>query len=376
MKIILIGPAFPYRGGIANFNESLCQALIKAGHQAEIVTFKFQYPSFLFPGKTQKTTDQPSIELKTKRLVNSIGPLSWLRTAIYINKQDADLVIFQHWLPIMSLAMGSIARMIRKKETIKLAITHNIVPHEGNPLDRFLTRYFVKSNNGFVCLSKEVYDDLGHFTQNPNKILAFHPIYEIFGYEVSKEIARKHLQLPENKKILLFFGLIRKYKGLELLIRAMALENCKKHDVFLVVAGEFYENKKIYTDLIENLGLANQIRLMDQFVSNEEVKFYFGACDLVVQPYLSASQSGVTQVAYHFGKPMLVTNVGGLPEIVDHEKTGYVVEVSEYAIAEAIDNYYTNNRESEMSKNVIKEKHRFSWEKFVDDVISAYRKSG
>ncbi len=373
MKVILVGPAHPFRGGIANFNESLCSALIKAGHNCEIITFYFQYPRFLFPGKTQHSEDKAPQGLKIKMLISSINPFSWFRTARYINKQEADLVIFQYWLPFMAPAHGSIARQIDKKDTALLAIVHNAIPHEKKLTDTVLSKFFIKPIQGFVCLSKQVMNDLNHLTLNRNKHLTHHPVYEIFGHEISKTEARQALGLSENDKYILFFGLIRKYKGLELLIRSMSLEILKKHNIKILVAGEFYENKKTYNDLISDLGLADQVVLFDQFIPNEEVKHFFCACDLIVQPYISATQSGVTQVAYHFGRPMLVTNVGGLPEIVHHEKTGYVCEVNEYAIANAIDDFYTNNREKEMEENVKLEKHRFSWENFVDVVITAYR---
>ncbi|HOK50770.1 MAG: glycosyltransferase [Bacteroidales bacterium] len=369
MKAILIGPAHPLRGGIANFNESLAIAFIKNSIETTIVSYYYQYPRFLFPGETQTVEGKPTYLLKIKPLISSINPFSWLKTARYLSHESPDIVVVQFWLPYLAPALGSILRLFRGRNTKIIGIMHNVFPHEKRFADKLLTRYFINSCHGFICLSKSVLLQLETLTPNPNKLFVPHPIYDIFGDKVSKTEARKHLGLSDADKVLLFFGIIRKYKGLELLLRAIATDRVKKLNVKLIVAGEFYEDKRYYFQLAEQLNIKHQIVFTDRFIPNDEVKYYFCAADMVVQPYLSATQSGVTQVAYNFERPMLVTNVGGLSEIVFDRRTGYVTEVNAEAIAQAIEDFYVNNREDEMAANVLAEQYRFSWHAMVDSLL-------
>ena len=370
MKAVLIGPAFPLRGGIANFNESLNFAFIKKGIDAEIVSFYFQYPSFLFPGKTQKVDGKTDIRLKIKPLISSINPYSWIRTALYIKRIQPDIVIVQYWLPLMAPALGSILKLLGQKKRPKvIAIIHNALPHEKRPGDKLFTKYFTHHCDGFICLSKSVLNDLSIFTSNVNKIFVPHPVYDIFGEKVSKVEAREKLGIGINEKVVLFFGIIRRYKGLELLLNSMAHDEIRKQNIKLLIAGEFYEDKQAYLSQIEALNLGKQVIIEDKFISTEEVKYYFCAADLVAQPYLNATQSGVTQIAYNFERPMLVTNVGGLAEIVPDKKVGYVTEIDSKSIAKAINDFYENKREAEMSKQVAIEKLRFSWDSMVEKII-------
>jgi glycosyltransferase involved in cell wall biosynthesis len=369
MKVILIGPAYPLRGGIANFNESLAIAFIKNSIETTIVSYYYQYPRFLFPGESQTVEGKPTYLLKIKPLISSINPWSWFKTARYLSQESPDMVIVQFWLPYMAPALGSILRLFRGRNTKVIGVMHNVFPHEKRLADKILTRYFISACQGFVCLSKSVLLQLEHLTSNPNKIFVPHPIYDIFGDKVSKAEARKYLGLSPSDKVLLFFGIIRKYKGLELLLRALATDRLKNLGIKLIVAGEFYEDKRHYFQLVEQLGISQQVIFTDRFIPNDEVKYYFCAADMVVQPYLSATQSGVTQVAYNFERPMLVTNVGGLSEIVFDKRTGYVTEVNPNAIALAIEDFYVNNREEEMSANVLAEQYRFSWHAMVDSLL-------
>lgn len=369
MKVILIGPAHPSHGGIANFNESLAIAFIKNSIETTIVSYYYQYPRFLFPGETQTVEGKPTYLLKIKPLISSINPFSWLKTARYLSHESPDIVVVQFWLPYLAPALGSILRLFRGRNTKIIGIMHNVFPHEKRFADKLLTRYFINSCHGFICLSKSVLLQLETLTPNPNKLFVPHPIYDIFGDKVSKTEARKHLGLSDADKVLLFFGIIRKYKGLELLLRAIATDRVKKLNVKLIVAGEFYEDKRYYFQLAEQLNIKHQIVFTDRFIPNDEVKYYFCAADMVVQPYLSATQSGVTQVAYNFERPMLVTNVGGLSEIVFDRRTGYVTEVNAEAIAQAIEDFYVNNREDEMAANVLAEQYRFSWHAMVDSLL-------
>jgi D-inositol-3-phosphate glycosyltransferase len=370
LKAVLIGPAHPLRGGIANFNESLALSFIKNGIEAEIITFYYQYPAFLFPGKTQLSEGKAPTGLNIQSLISSINPFSWMRTARTIRKINPDIIIVQYWLPLLGPALGSILWLLGKKRKSKIiAIVHNAIPHEKKPGDKLFTKFFLGKCGGFICLSKSVLEDIAQFTTNTNKLFIPHPVYDIFGNKISKANARQFLDYKEEDKIILFFGIVRKYKGLELLLKSLAVEKIKNENIKLLVAGEFYEDKAPYVSLIEKLGIKKNIIFYDSFIPTEHVKYYFCAADIVVQPYMNATQSGVTQIAYNFERPMLVTNVGGLAEIVFHNYTGYVTEVNENSLADALYDFYSKNREEEISQNVAKEKYRFSWNTMVDSIL-------
>jgi D-inositol-3-phosphate glycosyltransferase len=371
MKAVLLGPAHPLRGGIANFNESLAIAFIKNSIETEIVSFYYQYPTFLFPGKTQKAEGKAPYSLNIKSLVSSINPWSWIKTARFIAHESPDLVIVQYWMPFMAPALGTILRFMNRKHVPKvIAIVHNAKPHEKRIGDEILTKYFANSCHGFICLSKSTLTDLDDYTANTNKVFIPHPVYDIFGDKISKQEARKYLGINNDEKVLLFFGIIRKYKGLELLINSLATEKVRKLNVKLIVAGEFYEDRQHYISLANKLNLMNNIVFSDKFIPTDAVKYYFCASDIIVQPYLNATQSGVTQIAYNFERPMIVTNVGGLAEIVFDKHTGYVTEVNSDAIADAINDFYENDREDAMSTNVALEQYRFTWHAMVDAILN------
>ncbi len=369
-KLIVVGPASPLRGGIADFNEALAKELIKNGSQVELISFSLQYPSFLFPGKSQyKTNRSENNELKISSIINSINPFSWIKTANYIIAQQPSAVIFRFWIPFMGLSLGFIARRIKKKGIPVYAITDNVIPHERRIGDHLLTNYFIKSCNGFITMSKAVYEDISLFNSQAKKVCLFHPVYNVFGDKSSKSTSLKALDLP-NGNYLLFFGLIREYKGLELAIEAMQDSKIKALGIKLIIAGEFYADKEKYIALINKLKLDNII-IHDEFIPSEKVKYYFGIADAVVQPYKSATQSGITQVAYHFETPMIVTNVGGLPEIVQDGKQGYVCEVNEKSVLNAILQLYKSEGNIQsLSEGVAKRKAEFSWESFVKELLS------
>ncbi len=368
MKIIIIGPAFPLRGGIAHLNESLCRAFIKEGDSVEIVSFSLQYPSFLFPGKTQKEEGNPPTDITIHTKINSVNPLNWFGVASFIKKQKPDLVIIRYWLPFMAPCLGTIARLIKSPSTKIVAICDNVIPHEKRPGDKQLTQYFVNSCDAFVVMSKSVEDDLRKFDTTKPSTFIPHPVYDIFGKTVSKEEALKKLNLNPADKHILFFGFIRKYKGLDLLLKALGKIKNQKSNIKLLIAGEFYDNKEEYLQLIKENGLENNVIIRSDFIPSEEVKYYFCAADIVVQPYHTATQSGVTQIAYHFARPMLVTNVGGLAEIVTHNRVGYVTETNAKSIATALTDFYQNNREKEFSENAAIDSSRFSWENMVKGI--------
>ncbi|MFZ7115088.1 MAG: glycosyltransferase [Bacteroidota bacterium] len=369
MKAVIVGPAYPLRGGIADFNEALAIAFQKESIQTTLYSFYFQYPEFLFPGKTQKATGEVNPELKISTTISSVNPLSWFKTANKIANEKPDFVIIRYWLPFMAPALGTIAKLLRRRSIHVIAITDNVIPHEKRPGDKMFTKYFVNNCDGFITMSKSVLNDLSTFTSSLKKKFLPHPVYNIFGDSVSKKEARVKLNIPENDKLILFFGFIRSYKGLDLLIEAMNEPEMKELNVRLLIAGEFYEDSKPYLDRISELNGENRFILNTSFISKEDVKYYFCAADLVVQPYKSATQSGITQIAYYFGRPMLVTNVGGLAEIVADKRVGYVTERNARSISSAISDFYTNNRESAFSQNALADSEKFSWKTFTNGIL-------
>lgn len=374
-RIIILSPAHPLRGGIAALSERLAQELQNNGAEVTIYSFSLQYPGFLFPGKTQFIDDAPPKDLKIKTLVNSISPLNWWKVGRMIQKEKPDVLIIRYWLPFMAMSLGTIARLVKRNKYTKIiAIADNILPHEKRPGDWQLTAYFVKAVDGFIVMSKSVMEDLRLFTRTKPAIFTPHPIYDNYGGIIEKKESLQHLQLPENERYILFFGFIRKYKGLDLLLEAMADERVKNLNIQLIIAGEYYDSPELYKDLVTQYNLSERVILRTDFIPNDKVKYYFGAADLVAQPYRSATQSGISQMAYHFEKPMIVTNVGGLPEIVAHGKAGYVVEVNAQAIADAIVDFYNNNRAMEMQAGVREEKKRFDWSEMVNGIQQLFQK--
>jgi D-inositol-3-phosphate glycosyltransferase len=373
-KILIIGPAFPLRGGLASFDELFCQALIKEGHESAIVSYSLQYPNFLFPGSTQfDVSGKAPSGIKIHTLINSVNPFSWFKTARFIKKEKPDFVIIRFWIPFMGPALGTIARRIKKAGIKVIAITDNVIPHEKRAGDSIFTKYFIRACQGFVTMSDSVFKDLNVFTKSEHKIFLHHPLYTSFGEKLNKLEARKILDIAQNDKVILFFGLIRKYKGLDILLESMADERVKKMGIKLLIAGEFYEDRAYYDHIIHENKLENNIILHGKFIPNEEVKNYFSACDLVTLTYRNATQSGVTQVAFHFEKPVLVTNVGGLGEIIPHQKAGYVVEPDKKQIADALIDYYENNREEIFTKGMHVEKLKYDWCIFVNKIVNLYQ---
>ncbi|MCB0374537.1 MAG: glycosyltransferase, partial [Sinomicrobium sp.] len=369
MKIIIIGPAHPLRGGIADTNASLCRAL-SAENEVAIVSFTLQYPAFLFPGKTQRSTDPAPQDISITPMLNSVNPFNWIKAARKINKQNPDLVIFRYWIPFMAPCMGTLARRLKKQIPL-IALCDNIIPHERRISDSILTRYFVKPFHGFVTLSRSVKSELKTFTAKP-VITIPHPINDGPGGRISKEQARKQLKLDPEGNFILFFGLIRKYKGLDLILKALGDKKLRDLKVKLLIAGEFYDPPEAYSGIIEALGLHDRVIIRDEYIPASETGRYFSAADLVTQTYHTASQSGVTQLAFHFDCPILVTNVGGLSEVVTHEKTGYVTSKAPAEIAAHIAEFYENKRSAAFIKNIQKEKERYSWSAFACALTDFY----
>ena len=367
MRVVIIGPAYPLRGGLATYNEQLARAFRAAGDEVRLVTFSLQYPNFLFPGQTQFSTEAGPSDLAIEVSLNSVNPLSWLAVGRRLRRERPDLVVFRFWLPFMGPALGTVARLVRRNgHTRVVAITDNVIPHEKRPGDRLLTRYFLRACDGFVTMSRSVLSDLQRlgFGGKP-ALYRPHPLYDNFGPIRPKAKALAALKLPDNVGYLLFFGFIRAYKGLDILLEAFADARIAMLPIKLIIAGEFYEDAAPYKAVIQEYKLQDRLILATDFIPNEEVVNYFCAADLIVQPYKNATQSGVSQIAYHFERPMLVTNVGGLAELIPAGVVGYVVSPTAAAIADAVVDFYANRREAGFAAGVREEKKRFSWPAMV-----------
>jgi len=360
--IKIIGTAFPFRGGLAAYNERLAREFINEGYAVTIETFTLQYPGILFPGKTQYAEGEPPNDLKIVRSISSINPLNWIKVGNRIKKEKPDLVIIKYWLPFMAPCFGTIAGQIRKNKHSKIiCIADNIIPHEKRFGDKWLTSYFLSKMHGVIAMSKSVFNDVFRFTAKLPVKLSPHPLFDNFGEIIEREKALQMLGLDPQFRYVLFFGFIRDYKGLDLLLKAFANPLVQNLNIKLIVAGEFYSDPKPYLNLIEQLNLTDTVILKTDFIADNEVNKYFSCADIVAQPYKNATQSGVTQIGYHFNKSMLVTNVGGLPEIIAHNIIGYVVNPNENEIAESLYDFFTTGKKSTFEKNILTEKKRFLW---------------
>ena len=372
-KVIIIGPAHPLRGGLASFDERLARQFQQQCFDTTIYTFSLQYPGFLFPGTTQYSSEPTPTDINIKVSINSVNPLNWLKVGFELKKLKPAIIVIRYWLPFMGPCLGTILRCAKSNGITKIVcIADNVIPHEKRPGDKLFTQYCFKPIDAFVTMSEKVLLDLKLFTQKPSKQIV-HPLYDNFGEALPKQEARKHLGIDEQENIILFFGFIRKYKGLDILLNAMKI--IKEHRISgsfkgckLLVAGEFYEDKKQYEDLINELGIADQLILRTDFISDSEVRYYLSTADFVIQPYRQATQSGVTPLAYHFEKPMLVTNVGGLPSLVPDGKVGLVAEPNANAIAAKIEELYFIG-EDHFLPYLRTEKLKYSWKVLTNTIL-------
>ena len=383
-KVVIIGPAHPLRGGLATFDHRLAKEFNQQGFDCSIYSFSLQYPGFLFPGTTQYT-DEPAPEgLKIFSVINSVNPLNWIKIGNRLKKERPDIIVVRFWLPFMGPALGTILRRVKKnKHTKIICIADNVIPHEHRPGDKSFTKYFLKVCDGFITMSEKVMQDLKKFEADKPIKLVNHPPYDNFGDPISKQEAREKLGLENSLSIVLFFGFIRNYKGLDILLEAMKIVKDKSpipnsksslpadsrsnQIPRLLIAGEFYEDEKPYQQLIDKLGIRDDLILRTDFIPDSEVKYYLCATDVVIQPYRNATQSGVTPLAYHFEKPMIVTNVGGLPSLVPHEQTGLVAEPNPQSIADAIVRFYQLG-ENYFIPHLRIEKKKYSWDNLVDAI--------
>jgi histidinol-phosphate phosphatase family protein len=375
MNIAIIGTAYPFRGGLAAYNEKLARELQNAGHTVTIHTFTTQYPNFLFPGKTQYLEEEGPKDLKIQRSFSSINPFSWISLGNKLKKEKPDLVIIRFWLPFMGPSFGSILRRIKKnKHTTIISLVDNMIPHEKRMGDKPFTKYFVKPVDGFLAMSQNVMDDIHQFDKKKPRVLSPHPLFDNFGEILPREKALVELNLSIENQYILFFGLIRKYKGLDLLIEAFADKRFRETNIKVIIAGEYYSDKKEYEDLIAKHNLQDHIIQIDKFIPDSEVKTFFSAADLVVQPYRNATQSGVTQIAYHFNKPMVVTDVGGLAEQCPNGVVGYVVPTDSKAIADAMLTFFLETDKNKMIQNIQEEKKKYGWDILVKNILELKEK--
>ncbi|MFD2921579.1 glycosyltransferase [Terrimonas rubra] len=372
MNVVIIGPGHPLRGGLATFNHRLAKAFQDEGHTCSIYSFSLQYPSFLFPGKSQYSTDPAPEGITIHTVINSINPLNWIKVGNRLKKEKPDLIVVRYWLPLMGPALGTILRRAKKNgHTRVVCIADNIIPHEKRPGDKPFTRYFLKACDAVVTMSEKVMADLRLFDTAKPAALVRHPLYDNFGSIISSAEAREHLQISNPGKLLLFFGFIRQYKGLDMLLEAVAILKKRNSPVLpfkLLIAGEFYEDAERYHSLIKDLDIADLLILKTDFIADSEVKYYLCAADVLIQPYRNATQSGVTPLAYHFETPMVVTNVGSLATLVPHGKVGIVTTPDAAAIADGIEAYFKQGKDF-FIPHIQEEKKQYSWDKLVNALV-------
>ena len=374
MKITILGPAHPYRGGLASIMEIMARTFQRRGDEVDIKTFTLQYPSLLFPGESQTVATPPPADLRICRCVNTMNPLNWVRVGRRIRRERPDFVLMKYWTPFMAPCFGTIARIARGNGHTKvLCQIDNVEPHEHHMTDKPFNRYYLHSVDGFVYMSEQVHSELRAYSDAP-ALFSPHPLFENFGERVERSEACVRLGLDPANRYVLFFGLIRDYKGLDLLLDAWAqLRRAGRTEGRrLIVAGEFYTAREPYLNRIADNGLQDEVLLHDRFIPDDDVKYYFSAADFVVQPYKTATQSGVTQIAYQFCVPMVVTKVGGLAEIVPDGRVGYVCEPTPEGVAGAIERMYEGDTLQRFRENCVEERRRFSWEEMCSRITELY----
>ena len=374
MKITILGPAHPYRGGLASIMEIMARTFQRRGDEVDIKTFTLQYPSLLFPGESQTVATPPPADLRICRCVNTMNPLNWVRVGRRIRRERPDFVLMKYWTPFMAPCFGTIARIARGNGHTKvLCQIDNVEPPEHHLTDKPFNRYYLHSVDGFVYMSEQVHSELRAYSDAP-ALFSPHPLFENFGERVERSEACVRLGLDPANRYVLFFGLIRDYKGLDLLLDAWAqLRRAGRTEGRrLIVAGEFYTAREPYLNRIADNGLQDEVLLHDRFIPDDDVKYYFSAADFVVQPYKTATQSGVTQIAYQFCVPMVVTKVGGLAEIVPDGRVGYVCEPTPEGVAGAIERMYEGDTLQRFRENCVEERRRFSWEEMCSRITELY----
>ncbi|NNF32699.1 MAG: glycosyltransferase family 4 protein [Saprospiraceae bacterium] len=375
LKICILGTAYPFKGGIAAFNERMARELISQGHEVEIITFTLQYPSYFYPGKSQFSDEEPPPDLEISQTLNSVNPLSWWKTGRKVASGQYDLIISKFWIPVIGMGLGSSIRMGKKKyKTTAISIIDNIIPHESRPGDGFFRKVFMNSIDGVLTMSQSVAEDTRQlFPETPVSFYP-HPIYDIYGSRINKSDAIEHLKLPSGKKFILFFGYIRDYKGLDWLLQSFSMVKDEIEDIDILVAGEYYTDGSKYIDLIKKLDIESRVHMHTDFIPGEKVHQYFSACDLVAQTYKSATQSGISQIAIHFELPMLSTKVGGLAETVEEGTNGILVNPDLESISKGMVKYFQNPSTYYQEVGCKEIKKKYSWSSFIHELLDLYHK--
>lgn len=377
MKITVLGPAHPYRGGLALIMQTMARIFKQRGNEVDVVTFSRQYPEFLFPGKSQTVTTPSPKDMNIVRWVDTINPFNWIRIGRRLKRLRPNFILMKYWTPFMAPCFGTIARIARSNGHTKvLCQIDNVEPHEHHVIDRPCNRYYLRSVDGFVYMSEQVFRELRAYTQ-AEALYSPHPMFENFGERGDRDKACERLGIDVSCRYLMFFGLIREYKGLDLLLDAwgkLRNEGRVPDDMKLIIAGEFYASKDPYLAQLARLNIESDVLLFDNFIPDEQVGDFFSVVDAVVLPYRTATQSGVTQIAYKFDVPMVVTAVGGLPEIVPDGKAGIVCGADVESIAEAVERLFNRELVARFREGVIAEKGRFSWEEMCNRLEELYGK--
>jgi len=368
MNIVVIGPYFPYRGGISDTNQELCETLYKLGHSVNVISFKLLYPSILFPGVTQFYKDESKQKIKSKRLINSINPFNWINTAKIINDLNPELVISTYWTPFLAPCLSFINNAINKN-ILKIGIIHNAYPHEKNIFQKKLFKIYLDSINKSVALSKNINNEINDISNSNKKIVLFHPIPKKFGDPIEKQIAKEKIGLKKDYNYLLFFGLIRKYKGLDILIESMCEIIKKRNNVKLLIVGENYESIKKYKELIKKNNLENNISFINHFISEQEIKYWFCSCELVIQPYKKASQSGITALSFQFETPTVCTNISGLSEFIIDNNNGFLSNPNSIDLGKKI-LMALNSDLTLIKKEIRNKKEKLTWNNFVSNLLN------
>jgi len=367
MKIAFLSTFYPFRGGIAQFNASLYRAFEKE-QTVKAFTFTRQYPDFLFPGETQMVTEKDMADkIPSEHVLDTLNPFTYSSAAQTINSFAPDILLMKYWMSYMAPSLGTVAKKVKRRSKV-ITILDNVIPHEKRFFDTAFTNYFLKQNHGFVVMSDAVKNDLLKLKPDAKYIFHSHPLYDHFGKKANAGDAKKSLNIPDGKKVILFFGFIRDYKGLDLLIDAMAKLN---DEYVLLIAGEVYGSFEKYDQQIDSLGVKNKISLHVRYISDEEVPLFFSAADVCVLPYKSATQSGITSIAYHFDLPLIATDTGGLKESIQHNKTGIVVASPDSnLIAKAIEDYFSQGLQPKFRDEIKRMKDHLSWSSLASAILS------
>ena len=367
MKIVLLGPYPPYRGGISDTNQELCKNLIELGHDVEIFNFKLQYPSIFFPGKSQYSKTLNNNVLKSFKIINSINPYNWINVAKAINKLKPDILINSYWSPYFSPCFFTINKMVSKKIK-KIGIIHNAFPHESILFQKHLFKLYVNSIDEFICFSNKVKEQINLLIPKKKGKTIFHPVHEKFGDVVEKEKARNKLKLKKNIKYILFFGIIRPYKGLDILLKSLDLVLSKEKNIELLIVGESYDSITKYKKIINDSLYKNKIHFFNNYIEDDDLKYWFSASDLVVQPYKKSSQSGITPLAFQFEVPTVVTDVGGLSEQITNKVNGFICKPNFRDLAEKIILALNFNKKL-IVKEMKKQKEKLNWVNFTKSLL-------